>query len=118
MVLRKRGVTFKICFRKRGFPQKRGVPTLEETVICRSHIIMCTPSSFCCGEGGEVERPTKFSKRGDLTYRTSIFRGGCWERGGVTFSTRGCNFYIKNKLNSEYLRTKRFINKNVFLCHN
>ena len=38
MALRKRGVTFLICFRKRaaskkgGFPQKRGVPALEETM--------------------------------------------------------------------------------------
>ena len=34
MDLRKRGVTFKICFRKRGVPRKGGggVPTLEETM--------------------------------------------------------------------------------------
>ena len=38
MALRKRGVTFLICFRKRGvprkgrgFPQKRRIPTMEET---------------------------------------------------------------------------------------
>ena len=38
MAVRKRGVFFKICFRKReyperggGFPQKRGVQTLKET---------------------------------------------------------------------------------------
>ena len=38
MAVRKRAVTFFICFRKRGylkmFPQKRGgVPTLEETMV-------------------------------------------------------------------------------------
>ena len=41
MALRKRGVTFEICFRKRGYPERRnslrkggggGVPTLEETM--------------------------------------------------------------------------------------
>ena len=46
MALRKRGVTFKICFRKRwvprkggGFPQKRwgeGVLTLEEIMVSQS----------------------------------------------------------------------------------
>ena len=31
----------------------------------------------------------------------------------------GCNFYIKNKLKSEIFNDKRkFINKNLFLCHN
>ena len=41
MALRKRGVTFLICFRKRGVPRKGGVPsekgggvpTLEETMV-------------------------------------------------------------------------------------
>ena len=36
---------------------------------------------------------------------------------GVTFF-RGCSFYIKNKLKSEIFNGKKFINKNVFLCHN
>ena len=42
MALRKRGLTFLICFRKRGVPRnggrgslrKSGVPTLEETMTC------------------------------------------------------------------------------------
>ena len=45
---------------------------------------------------GGVEHPTKFSKKGVLD-RTSIFRGGCLERGGWSFLGAGCNFHIKNK---------------------
>ena len=37
MALKKRGggggVIFKICFRKRGYPERGGVPTLEETML-------------------------------------------------------------------------------------
>ena len=68
--------------------------------------------------GGERggERPTKFSKRG--VGRISIFRGRLLGRRGSPFS-RGCSFYIKNKLKSEtFDDKKKFINKNVFLCHN
>ena len=53
--------------------------------------------------------------------------GGAWQdlnflRGllgkrEVTFIKGSSNFYIKNKLKSEYLMTKKLINKNVFLCH-
>ena len=40
MALRKRGVTFLICFKKRGLPRRGGgVPTLEE--------IMCFLCSHC-----------------------------------------------------------------------
>ena len=45
MAVRKRGVTFLICFRKRGYPEKggflrkRGVPTLEETILI--HVVFC-----------------------------------------------------------------------------
>ena len=47
-----------------------------------------------------VEPPTKFSKRGGLD-RTSVFRGGCWERGSDFFQGGGgCNFLTKNKLKS------------------
>ena len=67
--------------------------------------------------GGRVEPPTKFSKwgggGGGGLSRTLIWRGGdLFERGG-------CNFYIKNKLKSEIFdEKKKFINKNVFPCHN
>ena len=51
--------------------------------------------------------------------RISIFRGGCWERGDDFFpGGGGCSFYIKTKLKSEISNYKKFINKNVFLCHN
>ena len=45
---------------------------------------------------GGVEHPTKFSKKGVLD-STSIFRGGCLERGGWSFLGAGFNFHIKNK---------------------
>ena len=54
--------------------------------------------------------------------RTSLFRRGCWERGGWLFS--GCNVYKENKLKSGLSNDKKvyhqkyFINKNVFLCQN
>ena len=51
------------------------------------------------GEGGGVNRLANL-KKGAGTDRTSIFRGGCWERGGDLFQG-GCSFYIKYKLNSE-----------------
>ena len=35
---------------------------------------------------------------------------------GWPFS-RGCSFYMKNKLKSEIFNGKKNINKNVFLCH-
>ena len=47
MAVRKRGVIFLICFRKRGYPERRGlhsgkggrVPTLEETMLNYSNFI-------------------------------------------------------------------------------
>ena len=61
MALRKRGVTFKICFRKRGvprkeevgFPQKRGVPTLKETMSSTGYQI-ATTKKFHIYEEGEA----------------------------------------------------------------
>ena len=43
----------------------------------------CAPPPFFQGEG-EVEPPTKFSKRAGLT-GSQLLEGDCWERGGVTF---------------------------------
>ena len=37
------------------------------------------------GEGGRVEPPTKFSKRGGGLTGPQLLEGVCWERGGVTF---------------------------------
>ena len=74
----------------------------------------CPPPPFC--KGG-IEPPTKFSKRGELT-EPQLLEGGCWERGDDFFQG-GCNFHIKNKLKSEiFNEKKKFISKNVFLCHN
>ena len=61
--------------------------------------------------GGGVEPWTKFSKslcwgEGGGLGRISIFRGGCWERGGDFFQG-GCSFYIKNKLKSEIFNSKK-----------
>ena len=62
------------------------------------------PPPFCWGGG--VKPPTK------------LLEGGCWERGGDFFQ-EGCNFHIKNKLKSEiFIDKKKFISKNIFLCHN
>ena len=73
-------------------------------------------------EGGEgargVEPLTKFSKKREGLDGISIFRGGCWERGGDFFLGRGCSFYTKNKLKSEIFNDIYVYKKNDFLCHN
>ena len=83
---------------------------------------MCTRSSFfLLGEGGKegVEPQTKLSKRGDLTVsnRISIFREGCWEKGGwgggVTFF-RGLQFLHENELKSEVFNNKKVIKQKFF----
>ena len=51
-----------------------------------------------------LEPLSKFSERG--LYRTSIFRGGCWERGG-NFFQRSYNFYIENKLKFKLSNDKK-----------
>ena len=77
--------------------------------------IVYTPAPFCRG----VEPPTKFSKKGGLD-GSSAFRGELLGKRGMTFFRVGrvCNFYIKNKLKSEIFNDKKFISKNIFLCHN
>ena len=67
--------------------------------------IVCTPP------------PTKFSKSGGLT-GLPLLEGGYWERGGDIFQAGGYTFHIKNKLKSEVFNDKKFISKNIFLCHN
>ena len=44
--------------------------------------------------------------------------GGKERSGLIGGGGGGCNFYMKNKLKSEIFHKKKFINKNVFLCHN
>ena len=78
------------------------------------------PPFLLCVWGGEglVELSTKFSKRGGLG-RTLTFRGGCWERGRVTFFRRFAIF--TKKIKSEIFndgKSYKVISKNIFLYHN
>ena len=51
--------------------------------------------------------------------RTLILRGIRGERGGELFEGVGsCNFYTKNKVNSEILNDKKVDKQKCFLCHN
>ena len=64
------------------------------TVFSIWWIIECTPPpSF---SAGEVEPPTKFSKKGGLT-GPQLWEGVAGKE-GVTFFREGCNFYQKNKI--------------------
>ena len=67
-------------------------------------------------DGGRVEPPTKFSKRGGLT-GPQLLERLCWERGGVTLFRGGCSFHIKINQNLKYLMAKKFMSKSIFLCH-
>ena len=74
---------------------------------------MCVCVCVCVCVYGGVEPPTKFSKKREGLDRTSVFRGGCRERGGgwggggeVT-SGRGFNFSTKNKLKSGVFNDKK-----------
>ena len=72
-----------------------------------SHPVSIRCVGVCvCGCG--VEPLTKFSKRHGLT--GSLFLEGLAGKEEVT--------YIKNNLKSEIFNNKKFVNKNVFLCHN
>ena len=56
---------------------------------------------------GEVEPPTKFSKRGGLT-GPQLLEEGCWERGGDFFQEGGqLQFSHKYKLKSEIFNDKK-----------
>ena len=64
-------------------------------------------------DGGRVEPPTKFSKRG------SFKRGFAGKDGGDFIQwEQGCSFHIKINQNLKYLMAKTFMSKNIFLCHN
>ena len=52
-----------------------------------------------------------------LLERTSIFRGVLLREIGWLF-WGCCNFQIKINQNLKYLMAKKFISKNIFLCHN
>ena len=67
--------------------------------------------------GGEcIEPPTKFSKRGGLTGPQLL--EGVAGKDGVTLFRDGCSFHIKINQNLKYLMAKKFMSKNIFLCHN
>ena len=69
------------------------------------------------GGGGGVEGLSlqpNFRKGGGLT-GPPLLEEGFWKRGGDFFEGV-CNLHIKNKLKSEIF--KKFIGKNIFLCHN
>ena len=67
------------------------------------------PPPVSAREGGwRLSLPPNLEKGVGLD-RTLIFRGGCWERGGVgsDLFEGGCNFYIKNKLKSKTFNDKK-----------
>ena len=70
------------------------------------HSLTSTPPFMQGGEGGGVEPPTEFLKRGSLK-RPQFLEWGCWERGRWLSSGGGCNFHIKNKPKSEIFNDKK-----------
>ena len=62
---------------------------------CSQTIGNCRWPTIICNAGRGWTSYQIF-KKGVLD-RTSIFRGGCLERGGWSFLGAGCNFHIKNK---------------------
>ena len=74
------------------------------------HQKFCTPLSV-----GGVEPPTKFSKKGVCLTGPQLWAEVAGKE-GVTLFREGCNFYKKMNLNLKYFTTKKFINRNIFLC--
>ena len=64
------------------------------------------------GWRGEVEPPTKFSKRVHLT-GSPFLEGSYWERGGDFFQG-GCSFYKKSKLKSKIFNGKKVYKQKMF----
>ena len=81
----------------------------SRSIQADAHTVTVHPP-LCAWGGGEPL--TKFSKREEL-YRISIFRGGCWERGGDVFQG-GLQLFIKNKLNCEIFTDKRNYKQRFF----
>ena len=83
---------YKVAQRVLSFKKKTRLTVMNmHSKLLNSHIVH-QPLS----DGGRVELPTKFSKRGGLT-RPQFLEGVC---------------YLK------YLMAKKFMSKNIFLCHN
>ena len=64
--------------------------------VLSNKFIVCTPFSAGCEGGGwgvGLSLRPIFQKRGGWGLgRISIFKGGCWERGGWLFFRGGCSF--------------------------
>ena len=73
---------------------------------------VCT-SSLSAGGRGEVNLLPNFQKGGELD-RTSVFIGGCWERGGDFPQGGGYNFSIKDKLKPGIFNDKKVFKKEFF----
>ena len=82
---------------------------------CNLDLIVWTPPPpFLLGV---VEPPTKFSKRGGGLAGSQFLEGVVGKEGVTSF--RGVQFLHKQKLRSDkFNNTKKFISKDVFLCHN
>ena len=73
--------------------------------------IVCTPPHppFSAGEG-EVEPPTKFSKRGEgggLTESQFLEGSLLGKQRWLILEGGGCSFYLKNKLKSEIFKDEK-----------
>ena len=73
---------------------------------------VCT-SSLSAGGRREVNFLPNFQKGGELD-TTSVFIGGCWERGGDFLQGGGYNFSIKNKLKPGIFNDKKVFKKEFF----
>ena len=75
--------------------------------------IVCTPPFL----RGRLSLQPNFQKGVSLI--GPLLLEGVVGKEGHDFFQGGCNFHIKNKLKSEIINDKKkFISKNVFLCHN
>ena len=76
--------------------------------------IVCTPILSAGEEGGGVEPPTKFSKRGGLR-GLQLWERGCWKRRGNFFQGREVAILLKKiKWNLKYLMTKKVYKQKYF----
>ena len=73
---------------------------------------VCT-SSLSAGGRREVNFLPNFQKGGELD-TTSVFIGGCWERGGDFLPGGANNFSIKNKLKPGIFNDKKVFKKEFF----
>ena len=77
---------------------------------CQWLFIVDTPPPPHPLSEGEIEPPTKFSKRGGGLTGLQLLEGGCWQRGGDFFQGGGgswLQFSHKNELKSEIFNDKK-----------